>query len=183
MKKRLNDTYGSDVQYEVIGEPRSLPDAAQLAKEDAYQFQWWALDFVGARPVDEKKGADKGVDGRLFFYDDESGKAKQIIFSVKSGNVTVAHVRDLLGTVGREKADMGCLISLENPTRPMRTEALGAGSYKSPWGTNHPRIQVLTVGELLEGKRLDKPPSRAEATFKKAPRARGKGMQTSLPPA
>ena len=180
MKKRLNDTYGSNVEYEVIGEPRSLPDAAQLAKEDPYQFQWWSLDLVGARPVEEKKGADKGIDGRLFFYDDDSGKAKQILFSVKSGGVTVAHVRDLRGTVERENAEMGCLISLENPTRPMKVEAVGAGSYQSPWGTSHPRIQLLTVGELLEGKKLDRPPSRGDATFKRAPRARPAKKQPPL---
>ena len=183
MKKRLQDTYGSDVSYEVIGEPRSLSDAAQLAKDDPYQFQWWSLDFFGARPVEQKKGADKGIDGRLFFYDDDSGKAKQVIFSVKSGAVRVGDVRDLRGTVERENAKMGCLISLARPTRNMRAEAVGAGFYKSPWGSTHPRIQLLTVGELLEGKKLDRPPSRADATFKKAPRARGKGMQASLPPA
>jgi site-specific DNA-methyltransferase (adenine-specific) len=155
MKKRLNDAYGEEVGYDIVGEPKSLPDAAQLAKDSPYQFQWWALDFVGARPVEEKKGADKGIDGRLFFYDDDSRKAKQIIFSVKSGGVTVAHVRDLRGAMERDKAEMACLISLEKSTRPMRTEALDAGSYKSPWGTSHPGIQLLTIAELLEGKRLD----------------------------
>jgi len=181
MKKRLNDTYGSDVQYEVIGEPRSLADAAQLARDDPYQFQWWSLDFVGARPVEEKKGADKGIDGRLFFYDDDSGKAKQVIFSVKSGKVKVGDVRDLRGTVEREKAELGCLISLEKPTRPMQVEAVGAGFYKSPWGTSHPHIQLLTVGELLDGKKLDRPPSRADATFKRARRAKRSSQQPALP--
>ena len=81
--------------YDVIGEPTDYAGAAQLAAEDKYQFQWWALGQVGARPTDQKKGADRGIDGRLYFHDDESGKSKQIIFSVKAGNVTVSQVRDL----------------------------------------------------------------------------------------
>ncbi len=181
IKKRLKDTYGESISYQVIGEPRSLADAAQLARDDPYQFQWWSLDFFGVRPVEQKKGADKGIDGRLFFYDEEGGKAKQVIFSVKSGVVRVGDVRDLRGTVEREKAEMGCLICLAMPTRNMQAEAVGAGFYKSPWGSTHPRIQLLTVGELLDGKKLDRPPSRADATFKKAPRARTAKKQAVLP--
>ena len=181
IKKRLNDTYGEAISYGVIGEPKSLPDARQLASEDRYQFQWWALDFVGARPVEGKKGADKGIDGRLFFHDDDSGKAKQVIFSVKSGGVNVGDVRDLRGVMDREKAEMACVITLENPTRPMKVEAVGMGSYKSPWGTSHPRMQILTVAELLEGKKLDRPPSRGDATFKRARRAQPRKRQSALP--
>lgn len=183
MKKRLSDAYGAADEYEVIGEPRSLPDAAQLAKDDAYQFQWWALDLVGARPVEEKKGADKGIDGRLYFHDDEGGKVKQIIFSVKSGGVKVGDVRDLRGVLDREQAEMGCLLSLETPTQPMRVEAASTGFYNSPWGTRHPRLQLLTVGELLEGKQLDRPPSRRDVTFRRAERARPAKKQPSLPDA
>ena len=65
IRHRLQDAYGSDVaqSYEVIGEPEALPDAETLAQEDPYQFQWWALGRVGARPVEQKKGADRGIDG------------------------------------------------------------------------------------------------------------------------
>ena len=104
-----------------------------LAKEDPYQFQWWALGLVGARPVEQKKGADKGIDGRMFFHDDaESQKTKQVVLSVKSGGVTVAHVRDLLGVVEREKAAIGVLITMEEPTRNMKAESAAAGFYESP---------------------------------------------------
>ena len=158
--------------YQVIGEPVSVTDAAALAAEDPYQFQWWALGLVNARPVEQKKGADRGIDGRIFFHDEaESGKTKQIIISVKAGNTGPAHVRDLRGVVDREKAAMGLLITMEDPTAPMRKEAASAGFYESPWGTKHPTIQILTVGELLEGKTIDAPPSRDIRTFKKAPRA------------
>jgi len=154
-----------------IGEPVSLPDAENLARHDPYQFQWWALGLVGARPVEQKKGADKGIDGRLYFHDDrKSGQTKQIIFSVKAGHITVSHLRDLRGVVEREKAQMGVLLTMEEPTKPMKTEAARAGFYDSPWGGRHPRLQILTIEELLEGKGVDRPPHKGNLTFKKAPR-------------
>lgn len=179
MKHRLAAAYGEKIKesYEVVGEPVSVTDAAALAAEDPYQFQWWALGLVNARPVEQKKGADRGIDGRIFFHDEaESGKTKQIIISVKAGKTGPAHVRDLRGVVEREKAAMGLLITMEESTAPMRKEAASAGFYDSPWGTKHPRIQILTVGELLEGKTLDAPPSRDIRTFKKAPRIKKKNQ-------
>src|SRR6266446_4336318 len=70
IRYRLREAFGSTVKYEVIGEPVSIPDAATLAATDPYHFQWWALGLVRARPVEQKKGADKGIDGRLFFHDE-----------------------------------------------------------------------------------------------------------------
>jgi hypothetical protein len=185
IRHRLRDTYGQDIEatYKVIGEPVSLPDAQELASEDAFQFQWWALGLVGARPVEQKKGADKGIDGRLYFHDEpEGGKTKQIILSVKAGRTQVAHVRELRGVLDREKAEIGVLISLQAPTQPMRAEAAGAGFYKSPWGQQYPRLQILTIEELLDGKRIDYPPSaQTNVTFKKAPRVKGmEGEQLGL---
>ena len=171
IKSRLRDAFGEAVSqtYKVIGEPVSVPDAAELAKEDPYQFQWWSLGLVGARRAEEKKGSDKGIDGRLLFHDEENGRTKQIILSVKSGHVSVSHVRDLRGVIDREKAEIGVLISLEEPTKAMLTETASAGFYKSPWG-NHPRLQVLTISELLSGKKINYPPT-INVTHKKAPRA------------
>jgi DNA modification methylase len=74
IRSRLSDAFGSAARFEVIGEPVSLPDAMKLAKDDPYQFQWWALGLVGARPVEQKKGADKGIDGRLFFHEGTGGE-------------------------------------------------------------------------------------------------------------
>jgi len=169
VRSRLTDTFGGTVEYEVIGEPVSLPDAAKLAVEDPYQFQWWALGLVGARPVEEKKGADKGIDGRIYFHVGD-GETRQIILSVKAGHVNVSHVRDLRGVLDREKAEMGVLISLEEPTGPMRKEAATAGFYTSPWGT-HARLQLVTVEDLLTGKTIDRPPIQTSLTFKRAPKA------------
>ena len=180
MKERLKDTFGGSVQFKVVGEPVSVPDAAALAKADPYQFQWWALGLVGARPVEGKKGADKGIDGKIVFQSDEAGKFDMVILSVKAGHVTVNQVRDLRGVVEREEAAIGVLISMEDPTKAMQMEAVTAGFYESRlWNRNYPKIQLLTIAGLLAGKHIDMPPIRqVGATFKKAPKASGKGSET-----
>jgi hypothetical protein len=159
MKSRLAElnTNTHTVEYEVIGEPVSLKDAKQLAKDDPYQFQWWALGLVGARPIDQKKGADKGIDGRIYFFD-EGSKTKQAIISIKAGKVQVSHVRDLVGVLQREGAQIGVLISMNEPTGPMKKEAASAGFYSSPLaGENYPTVQLLTIEDLLEGKNIQRP--------------------------
>ncbi len=111
IRTRLRDHFGEEVRkvYDIIGEPVSVTGAAELAKQDPFQFQSWALGLVGARiATSAKKGADRGIDGRLYFHDDKSGNSKQIILSVKAGeNVNVAQVRDLRGVIEREKASTG----------------------------------------------------------------------------
>lgn len=140
IKTRLRDAFGDQVtfSYDVIGEPTTFTEAEALAKEDPYQFQWWALSLVHARPYEQKKGSDRGIDGRLYFHDDRSGCTKQIILSVKAGHVQVAHVRDLRGTIEREKAEIGVLLCLEKPTSPMLHEAVEAGFYESTSWANSP---------------------------------------------
>jgi len=172
IKYRLHDSFGDQCKYAVVGEPASLPDAEQLAKEDRHQFQFWALGLVKARPAEERKGADKGIDGRLYFHDEPAGgKTKQVIFSVKSGeNVTVHDLRDLRGVLDREKAEIGVLISLQDATGPMRAEAASGGFYESPWGTRHSRIQLVTIADLMGGKGVDIPPTGDQRTFLKAPK-------------
>ena len=172
MKYRLQNAFGEGVQreYTVIGEPTDVAGAQQLAHDDPYQFQWWALGLVGARPIEQKKGADKGIDGRLPFHEGDPTDIKQIVFSVKAGHTGAAHVRDLRGVVERENAAIGALLTMEEPTAPMRAEAASAGFYGSPWG-QHPRLQLLTVAELLAGRRIDSPPlGQVSQAFKKAPR-------------
>jgi DNA modification methylase len=181
IKERIS-TFVSPDTYTVIGEPTTVPDAARLAEEDPYQFQWWALGLVGARPVEQKKGADKGIDGRLYFRVSDNEPPRQVIFSVKAGqNVHVAMVHELRGVVEREKAEIGVLITMRDPTAPMRSDAASAGLYLSPWG-HHPRLQILTVAELLAGKKVDMPQVQGgNVTFEKAPKARGKrGKQGEL---
>ena len=176
MKKRLLDAFGPEAQFKVVGEPTSLPDAAALSESDPYQFQWWALGLVGARPVDEKKGADKGIDGKIVFQGDAPGVFENVVLSVKAGHLMANHVRDLRGVVDREQAAIGVLISMDEPSKPMRTEAVSAGFYESKtWGKQYPKIQLLTVAQIFDGYKIEMPPiKQVEATFKKAARFKGK---------
>lgn len=161
MKHRLQTAHGEDAEYEVRGEPVTVEGARNLAQEDRYQFEWWALGLVGARPTEEKKGADKGIDGQLYFFPDrsETTEPELIVFSVKSGQVGVNAVRDLRGVVEREDAAIGVLLTLNEPTRPMEEEAASAGVYESAelGGVTYPRIQIRTIEELLDGKAIDAP--------------------------
>lgn len=177
IKRRMEDAFGDALQYEVVGEPTTVDGARTLAEQDKYQFQWWALGLVGARPADQKKGADHGIDGRLYFHDDNSGKTKQVVLSVKGGqHVNVSHIRDLIGVLEREKAEIGVYISLEEATRPMRAEAAQAGFYHSDtWNKDYPKVQILTIEELLDGMQIDMPPiQQVNQTFRRAKREKGK---------
>jgi len=176
MRHRLNDTFGPDLTpYGVIGDPKDLASARALAEQNRYQFEWWALGLVDARPAqDKRKGADRGVDGYINFFDDNSGKAKTVVVQVKSGHVNAAHVRDLKGVLEREKAPIGILITLKEPTRPMLQEAAAGGFYEPEHfpGHQYPRLQVLTIRELLEGKEAQYPHMAPSVTFKRSQRHR-----------
>ena len=181
IRHRMLDTYGTSAEFDVIGEPASLADAQALADSDPYQFQWWALGLVGARPAEGKKGADKGIDGRLFFHDPPgSGRTQQVIISVKAGNTGPAHVRDLRGVIDREKAAVGVLISMNSPTAPMRSEAASAGFYASEAldRSSHPRLQLLSISDLLADKRIDLPAGGyGNVTYRKAEAAKAPGPE------
>lgn len=176
IRHRLHNAYGDELApYEVVGDPKDVPSAAALAQEDRYKFQWWALGLVDARPANDqrKKGADTGIDGYIYFFDDESGKAKQIVAQVKSGHVSARDIRDLKGVLNREKAPIGVFITLEESTRQMREEAMAAGFYEPEehfpeW--RFPRLQILTIKELLEGKTVQYPRLAPVATFRRAER-------------
>jgi len=175
IKHRLVHAHGAEIakSFQVIGEPVSLPDAIDLAAQDRFQFQCWALGLVGARPTEPKRGADGGIDGRLFFHDERAGgPTKTALFSVKSGKLKATDVRDLRAVLDREQAALGALISIEAPTKAMRAEAASCGFYTSNYDQQkYPRLQLLTVGELLEGRaRFEYPSSRqVNVTFKRAP--------------
>jgi DNA modification methylase len=153
MKSRLKDSFGIEVP--VIGQPTEVEGARQLAQGDdgRYQFQWWALNLIDARPLGniEKKGADRGIDGRITFTVGAKGEMGQALVSVKSGGVNSGMIRDLKGTIQREGAQIGLFITLEEPSKPMLLEASTAGVYTSPIsGKDYPRIQILSIRQLLE---------------------------------
>ncbi|MCS6837099.1 MAG: restriction endonuclease [Anaerolineae bacterium] len=178
--------------YKVIGEPETVEDARALARDadndGRYQFQFWALSLVAAKPLGGsedsrkgKKGSDGGVDGVIHFFDDpkQPNATQRVVVQVKSGKVKPGDIRDLVGTVEREKAAIGVFITLEPPTRDMQTEAVSAGSYHSPlWDADYPRVQVLTIEELLRGAQIKMPPQ--HGTFKQAPRVRPTAEQKLL---
>lgn len=175
-KYRLKDSFGlvEKKDYAVIGEPEDLPSAKQLKEDDPYQFQFWAVSLIKARPLggvvgrkDGKKGKDKGIDGVISFIDEANGKPKQILVQVKSGKVKSGDIRDLRGTIEREQAAIGVFITLEKPSKDMLAEAATAGFYHSPgWNKDYPKLQIITVAELLEGTEVKMPPS--AITFKQA---------------
>ena len=184
IRHRLHDAFGEELRpYEVIGEPKDLPSAEALALQDRYQFEWWALGLVDARPArDRKKGADAGIDGYINFFDDNSGKPRRIVVQVKSGGVQRNQIATLKSDMEREKADLALFVTLKPPTRPMRQEALEAGFYAPEAFPDHrsPRVQILTIEELLSGVKADLPPSALPATFQRAPRQRRAGRQGRL---
>ncbi len=174
IKHRLLTAFEHDLSpYSVVGEPQDLASAEALFREDPFQFQYWALGLVGARPAGEpKRGADKGIDGVLPFFDDDSGKSKRVILQVKGGHVSAPVVQQLAGTLGPNKGEIGALITLQAPTKPMREEAFAAGYYEPPGlQAPVPRLQILTIEGLLNGtERLECPGGAAAAAFKRAPR-------------
>ena len=185
IRHRLHDTFGGDLcPYDVIGEPEDVGSAEALARQDRYQFEWWALGLVDARPArDKRKGADSGIDGYINFFDDNSGKPKRIVVQVKSGHVNRGQIATLKGDMEREKAELGLFVTLEEPTRPMLQEAVAAGFYEPEHypGQQYPRLQILTIDELLAGKPAEYPRMGLQTTFRQAPRRRrAEGQQSPL---
>ena len=162
MKNRLKTGFnivpGKD--YEVVGEPADVGSARALAEQDRYQFEFWAMSLLEAFPREQKKrGADRGIDGVIHFIDGPHRSAHKAVVQVKSGRVSSPLIRDLKGTVDREKAALGLFITLEDPTRDMRTEAVSAGFYHSEvWQRDYPKIQIRTIEDLLTGNTFDIPP-------------------------
>jgi len=114
----------------------------------------------------KKKGADTGIDGIIYFKDFQkkgnvatAATTEKIIVSVKGGDtVGVGMIRDLAHVAAREKAKMGLFVTLAEPTDPMRKEALKEGYFETSSGGKYFKIQILTIAELLQGKKPDLPP-------------------------
>jgi site-specific DNA-methyltransferase (adenine-specific) len=182
MKKRLWDSF-SGIGFEVIGEPKDLASAKALAQQKPdgrYQFQWWALSLIGAKPLGEKKkGADKGIDGVISFIDEHGSKAKRAVVSVKSGHIGVKDIKELEATAAKD--EMGIFLTLEPPTRPMVEEAVSAGYYRSPgYDKDYPKVQILTIEELFEGKKPDMPQAKLEFLPKAPKLSKSEGEQIAL---
>ncbi len=162
--KRLEDAHGLDVldNIKLAGIPKDMAAAAALAnkKDDRLrkEFEKWAVLTYSKNQaaINQKKGADQGVDGVGFFPVNEKDFGR-IIFQVKSGKVSSKDIRDLHGTITRENAELGFLITLQSPTRDMVKEAKACNFYHHKlMNKDIPKLQIVTIQEILEqGKRLD----------------------------
>ena len=177
IEKRLREAFET-VEFQTHGVPQDYGGARALAEADKFEFEKWALSTIDAQPGNQsKKGADRGIDGNIYF-----DKTKRAIVSVKGGkNLGVAMIRDLVGTLDREKAEIGVFLCLEEPTRPMVTEAAAAGQCEIEGFAPVPRIQIVTIEQALELRdRAVKLPLRRSDTFKKAAREKDSRAQGSF---
>lgn len=158
--KRLRHTYGDTVAdtYEVVGIPRDEAGARALFARNPFDFERWAVSLVGGQPNTKQVG-DKGIDGVIRFMTDATTGIERVLVSVKGGKtVNPAMVRDLIGTIDAHKAPLGLLVTLEKPSRGMLDAARHSGTWTHPAnGQAYPRVQMVTVGELLSGKRPNLP--------------------------
>jgi len=185
MRQRLSDSFPELGDIEVVNRPTELAGARAMVADGSlerrYQFQWWALDLVGATPRGDpdKKGADKGVDGVITFTG-AGGKLETCVVSVKSGGVNAGMVQGLKGAMETSGAAMGLFLTLEESTAPMRQEAAEAGYYHSDLsGKDYPRLQILTVRELLEEGRKPSLPLLVLSAYQRAERVGRKAVEQS----
>jgi len=157
VRRRMEDAFAG-LKIEVVGEPVDLSGAQELAAHDPFQFQWWALDKIDALPIgDKRKGMDRGIDGIIPFLESRTDR-KRAIVSVKGGSISSKDIRDLKGVLEREGEPIGILLTLRPATREMKLEAVAAGHYESPlMGRKYPRIQILTIADILNGIRVELP--------------------------
>jgi site-specific DNA-methyltransferase (adenine-specific) len=159
IRHRLEGTYGSDLAstYETHGIPRDLDGARALFDSSPFDFERWAVSLIDGTPKD-KPGGDKGIDGVVRFHADAKQVGRALV-SVKGGkSINPAFVRDLDGTVSHAKAEMGILLLLYPPTPGMLDAVRHSGSYTLPAnGQTFPKLQIITVEELLQGKKPQLP--------------------------
>ncbi|HUY70166.1 MAG TPA: DNA methyltransferase [Candidatus Baltobacteraceae bacterium] len=179
IKRRIKDKYPT-AKFEVVGEPKDLEGAKQLAQSDRYQFEWWALSLIDARPInDKKKGSDRGIDGIIYLFDPRDKTTKSVLVQVKSGHVKSGDIRDFKGTLEREKVKFGVFVTLEEPTKDMKEESIQYGYEKSPLGDESiAKIQILTIKEILDG--IKPKVLFVNVSYKKAEHSKKKGRKKEI---
>jgi DNA modification methylase len=155
IRNRLIHSYGYEIgqTYDIRGIPSDFDSARALFKENAFDFERWVVSLVDGTP-NQKQVGDKGIDGRVRFHLDEK-RIGQVLVSVKGGkNLNPAMVRDLVGTVQREGAEMGLLITLTKPTDGMIEEAKKSGAFVSEFtGHTYPKVQIVSTRDLMDHKK------------------------------
>lgn len=159
--KRLRDRYGATVKqdFDVSGVPKDGPSASALFERNPLDFERWAVSLVGAQP-NERQVADKGIDG-IARFPLTAGNYGRVLVSVKGGkSLAPAMVRDLRGTLERERAELGMLVTRLPITAGMASEIQHSGLFTHPaTGQRYPRLQAVTIGDLLSGTRPVLPPT------------------------
>lgn len=153
IQKRLRAQYGDTIlaQFEIGGIPKDRAGAHALFAQSPFEFQRWAVSLVDGTP-NERTSGDRGIDGVVRFLADANRAMGRAVVSVKGGSINPSAVRDLLGTVEAQHAEMGILITLEPRTRGIDDAVRHSGAYTFvPTGRAYPRVQVLTIDELLAG--------------------------------
>jgi DNA modification methylase len=177
---RLRNTYGEQIRqtYEVLGIPQDISDAEVLFERSRSEFERWCVMLVGGQPNAAQVG-DRGVDGVIRIPIDEKGNSHRVLVQVKAGFANPANVRELIGTVESQKAAMGLLISMRDPSRAMLDVANQSGTYSYQInGATYPRVQIITVDQLLQGMRPELPT--ALLPYFQAPRHYEKPNQSTL---
>ena len=179
VKHRLRKQFaGKNIKIDIDGLPKDLVGAKELAKRDPFEFEYWACDLVNAMPAGNKtqenmKGADEGIDGIITFIkgidNKKNYKYGKVIVQVKSGKVQRNDIATLKGDVEREKADMGLFVTLEEPTQPMKSETVSAGTFTLPFSKKEfPKIQIMTIQDLLSGREPNIPLLYSKKYYKEA---------------
>lgn len=156
---RLRHTYTESIRdtYEILGIPKDLDGARTLFERSPFEFERWCVFLVDGQPNDKQVG-DKGIDGTIRIPIDAKGNSHRVLVSVKGGATNPAHVRELVGTVESQRAAMGLFICMKNPTSAMIDAANHSGVYTYPANSHvYPRVQIITVEDLLHGKRPNLP--------------------------
>jgi DNA modification methylase len=163
IEKRLRHTYGDAITktFRMVGIPHDVEGARALFNNSPFDFERWAVSMVDGQPQQHSQVADRGVDGVIRFPSDGKGGSERIIVSVKGGKqLGPQMVRDLRGTLENQRAVGGVLITLETPTRGMVDEANRSGLFLAErHGRSYPKVQIITVADLLGGKRPKLPPA------------------------
>lgn len=158
LRDRLGLTEGKD--FVVEGVPRNLEGVRDLWNRDRFHFRKWAVEQADGF-VTAKRSADRGIDGRVYFDVPGEAQLQSMVLEVKGGaNVGINVVRDLRGVLERDSARMAGLILMEEPgerkAANFRREMAEAGDLEV-LGVRYPRMQMLTVREILGGGRFRTP--------------------------
>ena len=177
IKKRIFEHF-PDCKFEIVGEPKSTDDARALFRQSPFQFESWAVSFLGGQPYKSTGGGDTGIDGFLYFQDYKK-KYHKVVIEVKGGKYQPRDIRALARVMDREGAPLGVLIALQPPTAGMKREATTLGKWQLPGHDKEfPVLQIVTIDELFKGK-LPKLPD-TSGTLKRAQRMVKENNQNQL---